>query len=186
MVNAMFMNAKIETDRLILRPLIDEDVMPIFKMATEPSHFTYQPDLPPSSVGEIESMIKWSKSCNRENTPEKIYKFNLAFVLKETLETIGIGGLGPHDIAPQETEIYYGIQDAYKGCGLSTEAAQAILDYGLNTIGLKKIIATVHPENTASKKIIEKMGMNYNKTLSGFIGENSNFNGYLLYDIYTY
>ncbi|WP_268875115.1 GNAT family N-acetyltransferase [Neobacillus niacini] len=95
-----------------------------------------------------------------------------------------MGGLGPHDIDPEETEIYYGIQEAYQGRGLSTEAAAAILDYGINTIGLKKIIATVHPENTASKKILEKIGLKYCKTLSGLTGENSNFNGYFLYDIY--
>ncbi|WP_419887535.1 GNAT family N-acetyltransferase [Neobacillus niacini] len=178
------MNAKIETKRLILRPLIEEDATPIFRMATEASHFTYQPDLPPSTVSEIETLIKWSKSCNQRNTPEKIYKFNLAFVLKETLETIGIGGLGPHDIDTEKTEIYYGIQEAYQGSGLSTEAAAAILDYGINTIGLKKIIATVHPENTASKKIIDKIGLKYCKTLSGLTGEHSHFNGYLLYDIY--
>lgn len=179
----MFINAKIETERLILRPLIKEDVIPIFRMATEPGHFTYQPDLPPKDVKEIESLIEWSKNCNQKNTPEKIYKFNLAFVLKETLETIGIGGLGPHDIDSQATEIYYGIQEVYQGRGLSTEAAKAILDYGMNTIGLKKVIATVHPENTASKKIIEKLGMKHKKTLSGLTGENSNYNAYLLYNI---
>lgn len=179
----MFLHAKIETERLILRPLVEGDAKPIFKMATEPSHFTYQPDVPPESVSDMESLIQWSKSCNQKNTPEKIYKFNLAFVLKETMETIGIGGLGPHDIDAEEIEIYYGIQEVYQGLGLSTEAAEAILDYGLNTIGLKKVIATVHPENTASKRIIERLGMHYHKTLSGFTGENSNYNGYLLYKI---
>ncbi|MFJ5761072.1 hypothetical protein ACIQAA_18580 [Neobacillus sp. NPDC093182] len=54
----MFKNAKIETVRLILLPLIEEDVMPIFKMATEASHFKYQPDLPPATVSEIESLVK--------------------------------------------------------------------------------------------------------------------------------
>ncbi|WP_373459898.1 GNAT family N-acetyltransferase [Neobacillus driksii] len=47
----------------------------------------------------------------------------------------------------QEIEIYYAFRVAYQGRGLSTEAAKAILDYGLNTIGLKKVIATVHLEN---------------------------------------
>lgn len=63
--------------------------------ATEAGHFKFQPDLPPSTVKEIESLIKWSTSWNQKNTPAKIYKFNLAFVLKETLETIGIAGHGP-------------------------------------------------------------------------------------------
>ncbi|MCM3585742.1 GNAT family N-acetyltransferase [Mesobacillus maritimus] len=179
----MFLNAKIETDRLILRPLIEEDVVPIFKMATEPNHFTYQPDTPPADVTEIENMVQWSKNCNQKNTPEKIYKFNLAFVLKETLETIGIGGLGPHDIDPQEIEIYYGIQEAFQERGFTSEAAEAILNYGFNTIGLKKVIATVHPENTASKRIIEKLGKNDCKILSGLTGENSAFNSYLLYTL---
>ncbi|WP_075980590.1 GNAT family N-acetyltransferase [Bacillus massilinigeriensis] len=181
----MFINAKIKTDRLILRPLIERDAIPIFRMATERDHFKYQPDLPPTNIEEIKSLIKWSKSCNQKNTPEKIYKFNLAFVLKETQETIGIGGLGLHDVDNRQIEIYYGIQEVHQGRGLSTEAAKAIFDYGINTIGLKNIIATVHPENTASKKIIEKLGMKYKKTLSRLIGENSNYNGYLLYDIST-
>lgn len=80
MVKEKFMNARIETDRLILRPLIEEDVMSIFIMATEASHFKYQPDLPPATLSEIESLVEWSKSCNLNNTPIILLKKYISLI----------------------------------------------------------------------------------------------------------
>jgi [ribosomal protein S5]-alanine N-acetyltransferase len=179
----MFSNVKIETDRLLIRPYQDEDAQAIFEMVTEDNHFQYMPEGPINSIEEIESLIRWSKGCNAKNTKEKIYKFNLSVFLKETGEFIGICGLGPHDVYPEEVEVYYSLKKKFQGKGYAREAAQAVVVYGLNTIGLPKIVATVHPENGPSVKIIEGLGMEYQYILSGFEGDLVEHNGYAYYEL---
>ena len=47
------------------------------------------------------------------------------------------------------------------GQGFGYEAAQACVDYGLNTLGLTKICAYLDPKNIISKKILEKCGLQF-------------------------
>jgi ribosomal-protein-alanine N-acetyltransferase len=178
----MFIDAKIETERLILRPYIQEDAEAIFSMATEPEHFKYQPDTPPRSIEDIDRLIKWSQECNKQNTPNKIEKFNLAIILKKTEEFVGVAGLGPHDILREETELYYALAKKFQGKGIAKEAAKAVFEYGINVIGLDRIIATVHPDNIGSVKIIEALPMKLVKVLDGLAGEDEGYNGYNLYE----
>ena len=50
---------------------------------------------------------------------------------------------------------------AFWGHGLATEAAQVSLQYGFETLKLESIVAIVHPENGASRRVIEKLGMEF-------------------------
>ncbi|MFE8702276.1 GNAT family N-acetyltransferase [Cytobacillus sp. FJAT-54145] len=179
----MFVNAKIETDRLIIRPYIDEDAEPIFQMLQVPDHYKYIPDELPTSIQQVMRLIQWSKECNEKNTPEKIYKFNLAVLLKETGQFVGVCGLGPCDVKEGEIELYYEITREFQGKGFAKEAAQAIFEYGINRIGLKRIVTTVHPDNLASRAIIEGLGMEYVKDLDGLTGDLEEHNGYRFYQI---
>jgi RimJ/RimL family protein N-acetyltransferase len=51
------------------------------------------------------------------------------------------------------------LSDKYWDKGLATEAAKAALQYGLDELKLTYIIAVVEPANTASIRVIEKLGM---------------------------
>jgi RimJ/RimL family protein N-acetyltransferase len=53
----------------------------------------------------------------------------------------------------------YLIAPAAQGRGYATEAAQALLDFGLTGGGLHRITATCDPENAASARVLEKIGM---------------------------
>jgi [ribosomal protein S5]-alanine N-acetyltransferase len=181
----MFINAKIETERLVIRPYQDEDAEALYQMTQEPGHFNYMPEEPPKSIKEIENLIRWSKDCNQKNTTDKIYKFNLAVFLKETGEFIGIGGLGPNDLNKDEVELYYSLVKKHQGKGYAKEIAHSVLDYGLNTIGLKKIVGLVHPENKPSVHIIQSLGMKYTKEITNQQGEFTDFNGYHIYNYET-
>ena len=44
------------------------------------------------------------------------------------------------------------------GKGYATESAKAVMDYGVNTLKLKNIVAQAAKENTASIKVIKKLG----------------------------
>lgn len=56
-------------------------------------------------------------------------------------------------------EIGYRYVRAAWGRGIATEAARAVLDHGFRVLALDPIVAVAHPENTASQRVLEKIGL---------------------------
>ncbi|NFF39701.1 GNAT family N-acetyltransferase [Clostridium argentinense] len=156
----MFVDARIETNRLLIRPYSLEDAERIYQIVGEKNFYKYIPEDVPS-LDEVKDIIKWSIDCCKKNTPDKIYKFNLAIIHKDDNKVIGYCGLGPDDLNLQEVELYYGLSNEYRSQGLASEAAYALVEYGFKVIKLKKIIGLVDAENTHSIKLVEKLGMKY-------------------------
>jgi ribosomal-protein-alanine N-acetyltransferase len=63
-----------------------------------------------------------------------------------------------------EVDVAYRLLPAYWGRGLATEAAIASVRFGLDNLGLKRIIGLVMPENVASVRVLEKAGLCYAET----------------------
>jgi ribosomal-protein-alanine N-acetyltransferase len=81
-----------------------------------------------------------------------------AVVLKETNETIGWSGTWSL-WETNEVEIGFAIAPRYWGQGLATEAAQVALQYSFEKRFAAKTIAVAMPENYASRRVMEKLGM---------------------------
>ena len=64
------------------------------------------------------------------------------------------------------TEVGFLLDRSWWGKGYATEAARAALQFGFEDFKLKQIIALVHPENLASQRVIEKLGMMYESTIA--------------------
>jgi ribosomal-protein-alanine N-acetyltransferase len=62
-----------------------------------------------------------------------------------------------------EVEVDFVLARNYWGKGYATEAARAALAYGFDVLGLNRIIALTKPDNVASRRVIEKIGMRYVK-----------------------
>jgi RimJ/RimL family protein N-acetyltransferase len=73
---------------------------------------------------------------------------------------IGFCGLSPSRTA-SEAEILYGIAPSHWERGLATEAAQAVLRYGLEDLRLPRIIGGADVPNVASLRILKKLGMTF-------------------------
>ncbi len=58
-----------------------------------------------------------------------------------------------------EVEIIYLVVREHWGRGIATEAASAVRDYAFGDLGLDRFVALVHPENAASCRVAEKIGM---------------------------
>jgi ribosomal-protein-alanine N-acetyltransferase len=72
------------------------------------------------------------------------------------------GGVGLHpDKDHKRAELGYWIGVPYWGNGYATEAAQAAVRYGFETIGLNRIFASCYKHNPASGKVLQKIGMKY-------------------------
>lgn len=67
-----------------------------------------------------------------------------------------------------EVEVLYGLASAYWGRGIATKAAKAAISYGFNVANLDKVIAMALPDNLASRRVIEKAGLEYEKQIHIF------------------
>jgi len=83
-------------------------------------------------------------------------------------DLVGTTGLRPLDDAG--IEILYSLSPTAWGHGYATEATHAVLDHGLTTLGLPEILAEVDEGNTASAKVITRLGMTPYATIPGKLG----------------
>ena len=101
--------------------------------------------------------------------PRKLYRdegFCLwPLVYRESQKLIGFCGFD-RLWGGEEIEIGYWLAPDYWGEGLATEAAQAVMRYGRERLGLRQIAAVAHPENKASIRVLEKIGMVYVKNVT--------------------
>lgn len=149
----------LETDRLILRHQVLEDLDDLWALYCDPEITKYIPDAPRSRE-EAKEELEWHMHGHPQYPQLGLW----ATMHKETGRFIGRCGLLPWNIDGQaEVEVAYTIARDYWGQGLATEAAQAILKYGFEQLNLTRLICTIEPENIASKKVAEKIGMTFEK-----------------------
>ncbi len=81
---------------------------------------------------------------------------------KEADQLIGFCGLRFIDETP-EIEILYGLWPEFWRKGFATEAARAVLRYGFEVCGLDRIVAGADPPNSASLRVMERLGMKFDR-----------------------
>ncbi|MBV9211813.1 MAG: GNAT family N-acetyltransferase [Acidobacteria bacterium] len=144
----------LETPRLLLREFTMEDLDELAALRSDPLVMKY--------IGE-QSREKVTKRLRYYISSYEQHGFGVwGVMLKGETKLIGWCGLMFLEETP-EVEVGYGIAKDYWGRGLMTEAAAASLNHGFNTVGLERIVAVALPENTASRRIMEKLGMKYEK-----------------------
>ena len=148
----------IETERLIIRPFTLEDLAPSYEMNLDAEVSRFTGDGGVVSEREIERRI----TENVFGDYEKYGYGRLAVELKSEHKFIGFTGLKfLEDL--QEVDLGYRFMKAYWGQGIATEAGHACLKLGFETLGLKRIIAMVLPENKGSVNVLKKLGFTYEK-----------------------
>ena len=154
----------IETERLILRHLRAEDAEDLYRIYSDPQTMKF--------MGQFSGTVVEARG-NIQNHIEKYYDhfgFGLwATVLKENNALIGRCGLLYQDIeGTKDAELAYLLDSRFWGKGLATEAARAIIRIGLGRFNFTRIIAVINPRNTASIRVAEKVGMNYEREIAQF------------------
>lgn len=147
----------IETERLILRELSMADVEDMLRLHSNQQVQKYTGEDTITSLEGIYLKIK-------EKTDE--YEHHgygrWATLLKDGLQFVGWAGLS---YLPEfdEIDLGYRFLPEYWGLGIATEASHAILTYGFDTLNIRRIIAIAMPENKASIRVMEKLGMQFEK-----------------------
>lgn len=179
----MFKDIYVESKNIVLKPFSMKDIKDLYTLFSDEKVMKYIPD-GIYSYERVVDLVNWMVChCYEENTQDNIEKFGVSVMLKASSKVIGWCGLGSLDCAPSDIELFYGLSSDHWGKGFATEAANAMLYYGFNIIGLSRIVAVVNPSNLASKRVIEKIGMTYEKTIEELRPELSGYNGEFYYAI---
>jgi len=158
----------LETKRLLLRRQVMEDLDALWALYCNPEITKYIPDAP-KTYEDAKKELKWFMNGHPKYPELGLW----ATIDKETGRFIGRCGLLPWTIEGQnEVEVAYSLAQDFWGQGLATEAAQGILQYGFEKLNLSRLICLIDPENIASQRVAEKIGMSLEKKVDGIDGDN--------------
>jgi RimJ/RimL family protein N-acetyltransferase len=147
----------VETDRLLLRRPVAADLDPLSLINADPLAMKYIGDGSPQSREQTRARL----AAIEEHWDRHGFG-PCAAVYKEHDEVIGFCGLQFLD-QTDEVEVGYRFAPAYWGRGIAAEGAAASLRYGFSALALDRIVAVVSPLNLASQRVLEKIGLRYEK-----------------------
>ncbi|WP_091601225.1 GNAT family N-acetyltransferase [Arthrobacter koreensis] len=142
-----------DTARLRFRDMTPEDLDLMAGLLGDPEVMTYYPA--PKTRDESAKWIAWNEANYAR------HGYGLWIVETHDGEFLGDCGLTWQKINGEniELEVGYHVRADRQGRGYATEAAAACRDFARETLQAPRLVALIHPENTASKRVAEKLGM---------------------------
>lgn len=150
-----------ETERLLLKPTDLEDVDLIFELMTMPKWLLYIGDRNIKTKEDARQYIIDRHIPNFERNGFGSY----TIVLKSTGEKIGSSGLFTRE-GLDIVDIGFAFLEQYEGKGCGYEASKRILEAAKVDFELKKVSAITLETNISSQKLIEKLGLSYQKMIT--------------------
>jgi ribosomal-protein-alanine N-acetyltransferase len=138
----------LQTPRLVLRSIALADWPAIYRYMSDPIVTRWLPEGP---LDEAQAQAFAQKNAGRSATA-------VAVIERESGQFVG--HMVFHPWFGQAThEIGWAISAGDQGRGYATEAARALMDFAFGALGCHRMIATCQPENVASWRVMEKLGM---------------------------
>ncbi|RVT45802.1 N-acetyltransferase [Rheinheimera sediminis] len=146
------MNVILETPRLILRSFTLDDVDAMYQLMTVPQVIRYVGNKPAQSKQDVLDYLQQHPLRDYQ-----VYGYGrFACVWKATGQVIGFSGIKYLEEI-QETELGYRFLPEFWGQGLATEAGSAVIQFA-QALGLSRLVAVIHPDNSGSKQVVTKLG----------------------------
>jgi len=144
---------KLETKRLILRPIALDDKYEIFDYRSDEVSNKYQGWIP-KTIGDVESFIgKISTKINEAGS-----WFQFVIIEKETHKIIGDLGVHFLDSENKQAEIGCTLNKDFQAKGYATESIKRVIDYLFKELNKHRIIASIDPDNKNSIRLVERIG----------------------------
>lgn len=145
---------QLETERLLLRPLVPGDAPGLLDVLGDPKVMAAFGEQPFGPL-EVERWLQTRLDHWRR------YGVGLfAITLNDSDEAIGDCGLEHMELDGSDAvEMGYDLASAYWNRGLATEAAKAVLDFAANDLKLAEVVSMIRVGNQASRRVAEKAGM---------------------------
>ncbi|OPC04322.1 GNAT family acetyltransferase [Elizabethkingia meningoseptica] len=153
-----------ETERLIIKPIDLDDAGFILKLYNMPKFIEYIGDKNIRSIGDAENYIK----VRFLPQLQELGFGNYTIILKENNARIGAVGVFVRDGLPI-MDIGFSFLEEYEGKGYAYESAMKVKSIAMDDFGLQQLSAIVAKNNFASQKLIQKLGLVFQKyvTLPG-------------------
>ncbi|NNC73779.1 MAG: GNAT family N-acetyltransferase [Sphingomonadaceae bacterium] len=137
----------LETERLVLRPLREDDAVAMHHFFSDEDAMTWWSSGPHATLEETENYV-------RINAGDDNY---LTWAITED----GGEALGWVVLIPRRegvAEIGYNLRRSHWRKGYAGEAVSRVIDYGFSEMGLRRITADTDPDNDGSNALLEKLG----------------------------
>jgi ribosomal-protein-alanine N-acetyltransferase len=153
----------LETERIRLRRLSLDDAADVYEYAQDPEVSRYLTWEPSKSVDDSRAFLETVVEAYRQGKPA-----DWGIEHKTDGRLIGTCGFIKWDQARNCAEIAYALARPYWNRGIVTEAAKAVTDFGFIRMGIYRLEAFCLPANSASARVMEKLGMRYEGTLRAY------------------
>ena len=168
----------LETKRLILRKITDDDASSILTYLSDEEVMRYYGLAPFSSIQDALDEISWYQTIEENKTG-----IRWGITLKES--GLVIGSCGFHNtVAPHfRTEIGFELSSEYWRKGIAAEAIEAIVDYVFGQMNFQRIEALIEPPNLSSQQVVEKLGFIREGLLRNYEFTNGKFDDLYMYSL---
>ncbi|MFY1046382.1 GNAT family N-acetyltransferase [Chryseobacterium sp. GP-SGM7] len=146
----------LETNRLLLREFEIIDAESFYELNLNPNVIKYTGNSAFKDIDEAREFLENYSDYHKNGYGR------WAVIDKFTNQFLGWCGL-KYDEKLDETDIGFRFFEHFWNQGLATESAKACIDYGFKELNLKTILGRAMKENTASIKVLEKIGLQYEK-----------------------
>jgi RimJ/RimL family protein N-acetyltransferase len=151
------MRVLLETERLILRRLTEDDLDNLVELDSDPEVMRY---LSGGSATPRDVIT-------REILPRCLRSYEgsaglgvWAVIEKASGDFLGWLSLRPHEGSPPgEVELGYRLRRAAWGKGYATEGSRALIRKGFSELGVQRVVATTYQYNLASRRVMERLGL---------------------------
>ena len=149
----------VETERLLLRGWLDEDLDPLAEMYADPEVMRFIGD------GVVVDRAETADHIARMTAHWDAHGFGLwAAVDRASGELIGRIGLMMREDFDNEVEVGWVLARSRWGRGYAAEGGAAALRHGFTALGFARIISIAHADNSASHNVMRKLGMTFGGT----------------------
>jgi RimJ/RimL family protein N-acetyltransferase len=148
------------TSRLVIRRMLDTDAAFILALLNEPSWLRFIGDRGIRTIDDAMNYIAQGPVAMYANLG-----FGLCIVeLKDLERPVGMCGLTKRNYL-EAPDIGFAFLPDYWGKGYAYEAAAAVLHFAKTDLGLKRVLATTRLDNVASQKLLEKLGLRFERVM---------------------
>ena len=145
---------KISTERLVLRQFNDNDGIGIFNSYINDEKFLYYANKEKVSLEQIK---QWLSSIDKKYENKEYYNWVITLKDNEVIGAINLRVDNDNDLV----WLNYAIGNRHNNLGYMTEALNAVKDFGLNNLKVRKIIGGCELNNIASQRVMEKCGFKF-------------------------
>lgn len=153
-----FNMAPLESERLIIRKLEEDDSEAIYSYCKNPNVARHVTWMPHQSLRDSMKLVNFAKLSYEKGSPEC-----LGIVLKNDPEKKVIGTVGLVIVSAKNRtfELAYALDEAHWGKGILVEASKVLIDYAFKHYALDRLQCRCRLENSQSARVMEKLGMKY-------------------------